>query len=37
MIETSYQVILATKATLVVVGGAAIAHWFIPRLRCGGK
>jgi len=37
MIELSYQVTLATKATLVVVCGVAIVHWVILKLRGGGK
>ena len=37
MIGTSYQVILATKATLAVMGGVAIVHWVIRKLRGGGK
>jgi hypothetical protein len=37
MIELSYQVTLATKATLVVVGGITIVHWVILKLRGGGK
>jgi hypothetical protein len=37
MIELSYQVALATKATLAVVGGAAIVHWVILKFRGGGK
>jgi len=37
MIELSYQITLATKATLVVVGGVAIVHWVIRKLRGGGK
>jgi hypothetical protein len=37
MIELSYQFTAFTKATLVVVGGVAIVHWVILKLRGGGK
>jgi hypothetical protein len=37
MIELSHQFTAATKATLVVVGGVAIVHWVILKLRGGGK
>jgi hypothetical protein len=37
MIELSYQITAATKATLAVVGGVAIVHWVILKLRGGGK
>jgi hypothetical protein len=37
MIELLYQVTAATKATLVVLGGVAIVHWVILKLRGGGK
>jgi hypothetical protein len=37
MTELSYQITLAAKATFAVVGGVAIVHWVILKLRGGGK